>query len=60
VVGLLVVTALHLARPVFAGGWLYAGVAAVALGLSLWTKVHPIVLLAGGTIVGVAYGLFAR
>ena len=60
VVGLLVVTALHLARPAFAAGWLYAGVAAVALGLALWTKIHPIALLAGGPIVGAAYGLLAR
>jgi chromate transporter len=57
VVGLLVVTALHLARPAFSQGWPYAVVAAVALGLALWAKIHPIVLLAGGTILGMAYGL---
>ena len=59
VVGLLVVTALHLARPVFSAGWPYAVVAAVALGLALWTKIHPVVLLAGGTIVGAGYGLIS-
>jgi chromate transporter len=60
VVGLLVVTALHLARPAFASGWPYAGVAGVALGLALWTKVHPIVLLIGGTVVGAVYGLLVE
>jgi chromate transporter len=57
VVGLLVVTALHLARPAFASGWPYAGVAAAALGLAMWTKLHPIVILLGGAIVGALYGL---
>jgi chromate transporter len=57
VVGLLVVTALHLARPAFSAGWPYAGIASVALALALWTKVHPIVLLVGGAIVGTVCGL---
>ena len=57
VVGLLVVTALHLARPAFSSGWPYAGIAGVALALALWTKVHPIVLLVGGAVVGAVYGL---
>jgi chromate transporter len=57
VVGLLVVTALHLARPTFASGWPYAGIAGVALILALWTKIHPIVLLGGGAVVGAVYGL---
>ena len=60
VVGLLVVTALHLARPSFSSGWPYAGIAGVALALALWTKVHPIVLLLGGAVVGVVYGLLVR
>lgn len=57
VVGLLVVTALHLSRTAFASGWPYAGVAAAALGLAVWTKVHPIVILVGGAVVGALYGL---
>jgi chromate transporter len=57
VVGLLVVTALHLARPAFTSGWLYVVVAAAALGLAVWTKLHPIMILLGGTIVGALYGL---
>jgi chromate transporter len=56
VVGLLVVTALHLARNAFSSG-VYVGIAGVALGLALWTKLHPIVILAGGAVVGAAYGL---
>ena len=59
VVGLLVVTALHLARPVFSAGWPYAVVAAVALALALWTKIHPIGLLVGGTVIGAVYGLLS-
>jgi chromate transporter len=57
VVGLLVVTALHLARPSFAAGWPYAGIAGVALVLALWTKLHPMVILLGGAVVGTVYGL---
>jgi chromate transporter len=59
VVGLLLVTALHLARPAFSAGWLYAAIAAVAFGLALWTKIHPIVLLVGGTLIGATYGFYA-
>jgi chromate transporter len=57
VAGLLLVTALHLARPAFSAGWPYAVIAAVALGLALWTKIHPIVLLIAGIVVGAVYGL---
>ena len=57
VVGLLVVTALQLARPSFSSGWPYTGIAGVALALALWTKVHPLVLLVGGAVVGAVYGL---
>jgi chromate transporter len=60
VVGLLVVTALHLARPAVASGWPYAGVAVAALGLAVWTKVHPIVILLGGAGVGAVYGLLGE
>jgi uncharacterized membrane protein len=35
----------------------HVGIAGVALGLALWTKLHPIVLLLGGAVVGVLYGL---
>ena len=52
VVGLLVVTALHLARPVFAAGWLYAGVAAVALGLACGRKSIPLGSLPGERLLG--------
>jgi chromate transporter len=57
VVGLLVVTALHLARPAVASGWPYAVIAAAALGLAVWTKVHPLVILLGGSVGGAVYGL---
>jgi len=57
VVGLLAVTALHLARPVFAAGWLYAIVASAALGLAVWTKLHPLMILVGGAVAGAVYGL---
>ena len=55
-VGLLVVTALHLARNAFSSG-VYVGIAGVALVLALWTKLHPIVILLGGAVVGTVYGL---
>jgi hypothetical protein len=57
VVGLLVVTALHLARPAFTAGWPYVLVAATALGLTVWTKVHPLVILLGGAVGGAVCGL---
>ena len=56
VVGLLVVTALHLSRSAFTSE-LHVGIAAVALGLALWTKLNPIVLLLGGAVIGALYGL---
>jgi len=56
VVGLLVVTALSLGRNAFSIP-AHAGIAAVALALSLWTKLHPIVILLGGAVVGALYGL---
>jgi chromate transporter len=56
VVGLLVVTALHLGRSAFISG-IHVGIAAVALWLALWTKLNPIVLLLGGAVIGALYGL---
>ena len=56
VVGLLVVTALHLARNTFSSG-VYAGTAGAALALALLTKLHPMVILLGGAVVGTVYGL---
>ena len=56
VVGLLVVTALHLARTTFASE-VHVGIAGVALVLALWTKLNPLVLLLGGAVVGALYGL---
>jgi chromate transporter len=56
VVGLLVVTALHLARPAFAHG-AYAGIAVVALVLALRTRIHPLGILVGGAAAGAVLGL---
>jgi chromate transporter len=53
VVGLQVVTAYDLARHAFTG-WIYGVVAAIALGLSLGTRIHPVLLLLGGALIGVA------
>jgi chromate transporter len=56
VVGLLVVTALHLGRSAFASEG-HVDIAIVALGLALWTKLNPLLLLLGGAVVGALYGL---
>jgi chromate transport protein ChrA len=56
VVGLLVVTALHLARNAFTSE-VHVGIAGVALVLALWTKLHPMVILLGGAVGGAVYGL---
>ena len=56
VVGLLVVTALHLGHSAFVSG-IHIGIAVVALVLALWTKLNPIVLLLGGAVIGALYGL---
>ena len=56
VVGLLVVTALHLGRNAFTSE-VHVGIAGAALALALWTKLHPIVILLGGAGVGAVYGL---
>jgi chromate transporter len=56
VVGLLVVTALVLARHACVH-WAYAVIAIVALGLALWTKIHPLGILVGGAAVGAMLGV---
>jgi hypothetical protein len=38
--------------------WAYALIAIGAFGLALWTKVHPVVLLLGGTVLGWVIGAF--
>lgn len=55
VVGLLVVTALSMAQHALSH-WAYAAIAVVALGLALGTKVHPLLLLAGGAAAGAVVG----
>jgi chromate transporter len=57
VVGLLGVTALSIARQSFTH-WAYALIAATALALALWTKVHPILILIGGAAIGWGIGVF--
>jgi chromate transporter len=56
VVGLLVVTALHLGRNTFVSE-LHVGIAVAALAVAIWTKLHPIIILLGGAVVGAVYGL---
>ena len=55
VVGLLAVTALHLARQACAS-WGYAMIAVVALVLALRTQVHPTLILLGGAVAGTVFG----
>jgi chromate transporter len=50
VIGLFGVMALNLARQ-SCTHWAYALLAIGAFGLALWTKVHPVVLLLGGTVL---------
>jgi chromate transporter len=56
VVGLLVVTAMHLGRNAFASE-VHGGIAGIALTLAMWTKLHPLVILLGGAAAGAVYGL---
>ena len=56
VVGLLDVTALNIAKHSFTH-WAYALIAVIALGLALWTKVHPILILIGGAAIGWGIGV---
>ncbi|HEV8721414.1 MAG TPA: chromate transporter [Candidatus Binatia bacterium] len=58
VVGLLAVTALDIARHAFVG-WPCVLIAAIALPLALWTKVHPILLLLAGAGAGMAIELLS-
>jgi chromate transporter len=55
VIGLLGITVFALGRYAFSD-WLYWVVAALALGLSLFTKVRPILILIGGTAFGALLG----
>jgi len=59
VIGLLGITAFTLGRYAF-HGWLYVVISGVALALALFTKVSPILILIGGTVLGAMAGpLFA-
>lgn len=55
VVGLLGVTAMGLAKQI-PPHWVFAVTAGVALVLSLRTKVHPVLILLGGTVLGALAG----
>jgi len=55
VVRLLGVTALSIAKHSFTH-WGYALIAAIALALALWTKVHPILILIAGAAIGWGIG----
>jgi chromate transporter len=55
VVGLLGVTALSVAKHSFTH-WAFGLIAAVALALAVWTKVHPILILIGGAAIGWGFG----
>jgi chromate transporter len=57
VIGLFGVMALNLAQQSFTH-WAYALLAIGAFGLALWTKVHPVLLLIGGTVLGWVIGVF--
>jgi chromate transporter len=55
VIGLLGITVFDLGRFAFSD-WLHWVIAALALGLSLFTKVSPILILIGGTVFGALLG----
>ena len=55
VIGLLGITAFALGRYAFSD-WLYWVIAALALGLSLFTKMSPVLILIGGTGFGTLFG----
>jgi chromate transporter len=57
VVALLVVSAFDVTRATYTGP-VYAFVALAALALSLWRRIHPFVILAGGALVAAASALF--
>jgi chromate transporter len=56
VVGLLGVTAFSLGRSAFVS-WPYAVIAGVALFLALRSKVHPILIVSGGALLGAGLGM---
>lgn len=58
VVGLLGVTALSLAKHAFVS-WPYAVIALLALVLTLRTKLHPILILVGGAVLGLVISTVA-
>jgi len=59
VIGLLGITTFTLGRYAF-HGWFYVVISSVALVLALFTKVSPILILIGGTVLGAVAGpLFA-
>jgi chromate transporter len=55
VIGLLGITVFTLGRYAL-DGWLYAVIAGAALVLALYTKVSPIFILVGGTVLGGSVG----
>ncbi len=55
VIGLLGITVFTLGRYAF-HGWFYGVIAGVALVLALFTKVSPILILIGGTVLGALVG----
>jgi len=55
VIGLLGITVFTLGRYAFLG-WFYGVIAGVALVLALFTKVSPILILIGGTVLGAVVG----
>jgi chromate transporter len=57
VIGLFGVMALNIAKQSVTHG-AYALIAIGAFGLALWTKVHPVVLLIGGMVLGWIIGAF--
>jgi chromate transporter len=56
VIGLLGVTALVLARDSVGGSWLHLGIVALVLVLGSWTRIHSVVLLALGGLLGFLAG----
>ena len=52
VIGLLGVTALTLARDAVGVSWWHLAIVGVVLGLGAWTRLHPVVLLAAGGLLG--------
>jgi chromate transporter len=55
VIGLLGITVFTLGRYAFLG-WFYGVISGIALVLALFTKVSPILILIGGTVLGAVVG----